>query len=138
MALDELNEAAALSGWDLNVGNLAEALEEGTELILGNVSGQATNEDGSVVGISELVHRLRRTVVTQRRRSAHTVHAGGSHSSTHSTRHWYTSGSTTPRFVLRSGSGDSHGTVAAVNTLHLSESSLLIRLIRKANESIAS
>lgn len=63
MTLDELNETAALSGWDLNVGDLAEALEEGTEFILSDVAGETANEDSGIVGIGELVHGLRSTVV---------------------------------------------------------------------------
>jgi hypothetical protein len=39
--------------------------------------------------------------------------------------------------VLGRGSGDSHGTVAAVDTLHLDESALLIVLVRETDETVA-
>lgn len=58
MAVNELHEAAALARGDLDVGDLAESLEEGAELVLGNVPGQATDEDRGVVRVSELVHGL--------------------------------------------------------------------------------
>jgi len=138
VALDELDKATALSGWDLDVGDLAEALEERAKLILGNIARQASNEDSGVVGVGELVHGLRRTVISHWRRGTHAVHTRRSHASTHSTRHWHTSRSTTTRFVLWSGGRDSHRTVAAVNALHLREGSLLIRLVSKTNETVAS
>lgn len=58
VTVDELNEATTLAGRDLDVGDLAEALEEGAELILGDVARQTANKHGSVVRIRELVHRL--------------------------------------------------------------------------------
>ncbi len=58
VAVDELHEAAALAGRDLDVGDLAEALEEGAELVLGDVAREAADEDGRVVGVRELVHGL--------------------------------------------------------------------------------
>lgn len=138
VALDELDEAAALSGWDLDVGDLPEALEEGAELVLGDVAREATDEDGGVVGVSELVHWLRGSVVADRG-SAHGVHArghvashGGARHTAHGTR-W----STTAGLVLGSGSGDSHGAVTAVDTLHLGESTLLVALIGEADEAVA-
>ena len=67
MAMHELHEAAALAGRDLDVGDLAEALEEGAKLVLGDVARQTTDEDSRVVGIGELIHGLhgveRRTLV---------------------------------------------------------------------------
>ena len=63
VALDELNETTPLSRWDLDIGDLSKALEEGAELIFGYIAGKTANEDGSVVGIGELVHRLRSAVV---------------------------------------------------------------------------
>jgi hypothetical protein len=56
VAVDELNEAAALARRDLDIGDLTEALEEGSELVLSDVARKATNKDGGVVGVSELVH----------------------------------------------------------------------------------
>lgn len=72
MAVDELNEAAALARGDLDVGDLAESLEERSKLILGNVAGKASNEDGGVVGIGELVH-LGGRVKTSVRETLHTT-----------------------------------------------------------------
>lgn len=63
MAMNELHEAAAFAGGDLDVGDLAKALEEGTQLILSDVARQTTNEDGCVVRVRELIHRLHRTLL---------------------------------------------------------------------------
>lgn len=72
VAVDELDKATALSRRDLDVGDLAEALEEGAKLILSHVARQATNEDGGVVGVGELVQAA--------------VHAA-SHTTSHATGH---------------------------------------------------
>jgi hypothetical protein len=56
VAVDKLDKATALARGDLDVGDLAESLEEGTQLILRHVTREATHEDGRVVGVSELVH----------------------------------------------------------------------------------
>jgi hypothetical protein len=138
VTLDELDEATTLSGGDLDVGDLTEALEERAKLILSDVSGQASNENCGVVGVGELVHWLRSTVITQWWGSTHAVHIRCSHATSHSTRHWHTSRSTSSRLVLRSSGRDSHRAVATINTLHLSESSLLVGLVGKANETVAS
>ena len=58
MALDELDEAAALSRGNLDVGDLAEALEERAELVLCHIARQAADEDSGVVGVGELIHGL--------------------------------------------------------------------------------
>ena len=138
VALDELDEATALSGWDLDVGDLPEALEERAELVLGDVAGKATDKDGGVVGVSELVHWLRGTVVADRG-SSHGVHARGHVASHWGARHTAhgTRWSTTARLVLGGCGGDSHGAVTAVNTLHLGESALLVSLIGEADEAVA-
>lgn len=130
VALNELNETTALSRRDLDVGDLAESLEEGTQLVLGDVARQTTDEHSGVVGVGELVHGLGSTV------EAHggTVH-GGVHAS--GTGHAAHVGSNTGTLVLGGGSGDTHGAVAAVDTLHLSEGTLLVGLIREANETVA-
>lgn len=39
MALNELNKTAALSRWNLDVSDLAEALEERAELVLSDITG---------------------------------------------------------------------------------------------------
>lgn len=58
MTMDELNKAAALARGDLNVGDLAEALEERTKFIFGDVARETTHKDGGVVRIGELIHGL--------------------------------------------------------------------------------
>lgn len=130
VALNELNETATLSRRDLDVSDLAESLEERTELILSDITRESTNEDSCVVRVSELVHRLRSTVETHGRSTHWRVHASG-------TRHAHGSGNNTRTFVLGSGGGDAHGTVAAVDTLHLGQSTLLVVLVGEANETIA-
>ena len=136
MTLHKLHETTAFSRGDLDVGDLAEALEEGSQLVLRHVSGQTADEDRCVIWVRELVHRLGSTVVTKRRGSTHRVHAGG-HPTSHSSRHGHTSWSATTGLVLRSSRGDSHGSVSAVDTLHLGEGSLLITLIGKTNKAIS-
>jgi hypothetical protein len=68
VAVHELNETAALARGNLDVCDLAEALEEGTQLVLSDVAREATNEDGGVVGVGELVHlgsRVKATTVAR-------------------------------------------------------------------------
>lgn len=55
VTVDELDKTTALSGRDLDVGDLAEALEERAELVLSDVARQTTDEDSGVVGVGELV-----------------------------------------------------------------------------------
>ena len=62
VTMDELNETASLAGGNLDVGDFAEALEEGTELILGDVAREAANEDCRVVRVGELIHGLAHVV----------------------------------------------------------------------------
>ena len=76
VTLNELNEAASFAWGDLDIGDLAKALEERPEFILGDVSREASNEDGGVVRVSELVHGLRRAIVAHWRGS-HGVHSKG-------------------------------------------------------------
>lgn len=130
MALDELNEATALARRDLDVGDFAESLEERTELILGDIAGETTNEDGSVVWVGELVHRLRSTVEAHGGSAHRGVHAGRARHA-HSTRH------DTRALVLGGGGGNAHGTVAAVDTLHLAQGTLLVVFVGEANETVA-
>lgn len=59
VAMDKLDEATALAGRNLDVGDLSESLEERAQLILSNVARQATNKDGRVVRVGELVHHHR-------------------------------------------------------------------------------
>lgn len=131
MALDELDETAALSRGDLDVGDFTEALEEGAELILSDVARQAANENGGVVGVGELVHGLGSTVE---------AHGGSAHGRVHArgAGHAHSTGSTKAgALVLGSSSRDAHGTVATVDTLHLAQSTLLVVLIGEADEAVA-
>lgn len=130
VALDELDETAALARRDLDVGDFTEALEKRTELILGNVAGEAANENGGVVGVSELVHGLRSTVEAHRGSTHRGVHASRARHA-HSTRH------DTGALVLGGGGRNAHGTVTAVDTLHLTQGTLLVVLIREANETVS-
>jgi hypothetical protein len=128
-----LDETTALSGRDLDVGDLSEALEERAELILGDVAGQATNEDSGVVGVCELVHGLGSTVEGHRRATHGRVHASGTGHTHGST----TVAANTGTLVLGGSGGDTHRAVATVDTLHLGESTLLVVLVREANEAVA-
>ena len=56
MTVDELDEAAALARRNLDVGDLPEALEKGTELILGNVPRESADKNSSIVWVGELIH----------------------------------------------------------------------------------
>jgi hypothetical protein len=125
MSLDELDKTASLSWWDLDIGDLAKALEERAELVLSDIAGQSSNENCGVIWIGELVHWLRSTVVTNWW-STHGVHADWS---------WHT-GWSWPSLVLWGGSGDAHWAVSAVDTLHLSQGTLLIHLIRESDETV--
>lgn len=130
VALDELDETAALAGRDLDVGNLAKALEERPQLILGDIAREAANKDSGVVGIGELVHGLRSTVEAHGGSAHRGVHPGG-------TGHAHSTGHHTRALVLGGSRGDAHGAVAAVDTLHLGQSTLLIVLIGEADKTIA-
>ncbi len=134
MTLHELDETASLAWRNLDVGNLTEALEERTQLILGDIARQTTNEDSGVVGVGKLVHGLGGAIVAHRRRT-HGVHAHAR--ATAALLHAHTAGSTrSTALVLWSGSADAHGAVAAVNTLHLGEGLLLVLLVCEANETV--
>jgi hypothetical protein len=135
VALNELDEAAALSGRDLDIGDLAEALEEGTELVLGDVAGEAADEHGGVVGVGELVHRLGSTVVAGHGRRTHGVHAHGVRATRHAAHTWSTSGAA---LVLGSGGANAHRSITAVDALHLTKSQLLVALVGEADETVAS
>lgn len=131
VALDELDETTALARGNLDVGDLAEALEEGPELILGDVTRETTDEDSGVVGVGELVHGLGSTVEAHGGTAHRGVHASGAGHAAH------VSSADTGTLVLGGGGGDAHGAVAAVDTLHLGESTLLVVLIRETDETVA-
>ena len=139
VALDELNETTALSWWDLDVGDLAKALEKRAQLILSDVAGKTSNKDGGVVWVGELVHWLRSTIVAHWW-GAHGVHAR-SHVSSHAAA-WHATAhsanwAAAARLVLWGSGGDTHWAVAAVDALHLGKSALLVALIGEANKSVA-
>lgn len=134
MALHELHKATAFSGRDLDVGDFTKALKEGTKLVFGYISRKATNENGGVVRVRELVHRLWGTIVADRR-SSHGVHAhwaltSSRHTAAHSGR------SSAASLILRGSRRDPHGAIPAINTLHLGQGALLVIFIRKANEAV--
>lgn len=160
MAVDELDESAALAGGDLHVGDLAKSLEEGAQLVLGDVARQSTDKDSRIVWIGELVHRLLDGVEGVR------VLLIGRHAPTHlaivAGHLWNRTGRALRAMAilvrpanraldwslppkknnmdepgLGGGSRDPHGAVAAVDSLHLNQGALLIALITKANEAVA-
>ena len=141
VALDELDKPASLSRWDLDIGDLTKALEERAKLVLGNIARETADKDGGVVRVGELIHGLRSAVVADWR-IAHGIHAaahltaGSWLSATHTARSTTHATRATTGFVLWGCGRDAHGTVAAVNTLHLLESVLLIRLVRKAYKAV--
>ena len=120
MTLHELHEAATLSRRDLDVGDLAEALEERTELVLSDVSREPTDEDSGVVGVCELVHWLWLAIVSHRWIAHLVVHVWSGW--TRSAAAWHAAHaprSSAASFVLWRRSRDAHGSIAAVDTLHL-------------------
>jgi hypothetical protein len=131
VALDELDETAALARGDLDIGDFSESLEERAELILSHVARKATNKDGGVVGVGELVHGLGSAVEAHRGTTHRGVHAGGAGHAAH------VGSANTGTLVLGGSGGDAHGAVAAVDTLHLGESALLVVLVGEADETVA-
>jgi len=139
MAVDELDEATALARWDLDVGDLSESLEEGSELILSDVARKPAHEDGRVVRVGELVHLGGRIVAAVRETLHSTPHGllrNTSHHGTATVRARASEAVITT--VLGSSSRDSHRSVTAVNTLHLNQGTLLIVLVGEAHKAIAS
>lgn len=74
MAVDELDKAATLARRDLDICYLSKSLEEGSQLVLGDVAGKATDEDGRVIGVGELVHLSGRVKPSVRETSHLTPH----------------------------------------------------------------
>ena len=164
MAVHELHEATALARGDLDVCDLAKALEERPELVLSNITREATNEYGRVVGVGELVHlrgRVEAATVAGERLDAATPHlllrrhTRGHHAAVllsvteavvvtaireKGLANMQTQGGAKLRImhepVLRCSSGEAHGTVATVDTLHLNKGALLVVLVREADETI--
>jgi len=142
VAVDKLNEAATLARGDLDVRDLAEALEEGSKLILSNITRKTTDEDSRIVRIGELVHLsgwVETAVATAVGEAAHLApHLLLRHAAHHGAAAvLVTLTETVVTTVLGGSGGDTHGAVAAVDTLHLNKSALLVILIGKANESVA-
>jgi len=141
VAVDELNETTALARGDLDVRDLAEALEERSKLILSDITRKSTDEDSSIVRIGELVHLsswVETAVATTVGEAAHlTPHLLLRHATHHGAAVVVTVSETVVTAVLGSSGGNTHGTVAAVDTLHLDQSTLLVILIGKANEPVA-
>jgi len=136
MALHELNKAATLSRWNLDVGDFSEPLEERAELVLGDVARKSTDENGSIVGIRELVHGLWSSIISDRSAS-HRIHA---HRrllcSWHPTHNCCLAG--IAALVLGGGGGDAHRSVSAVDTLHLVQGAFLVSLIGETDETVSS
>ena len=139
MTLNELNKATPLSWGDLDVGDFAKTLEERAELILGHVAGKATDKYGGVVGVGELIHWLLWCSIVAN-------WLGWAHSAVHghrtAARHAYGTrgavvGSLVLAAVLRCGGGDTHWAVATVYALHFAQSTLLVALVAKTDESVA-
>ena len=145
MALNELDEATALARRDLHISDFAEALKEGSQLILGDVAREATNENSGVVGIGELVHGLLLVGIAihwrllAHLRISHLI-AWLHHASHHAHATTTTAAAAThvirATFILRGCSRDAHGSVATVDTLHLVQSTLLVIFAREANKAI--
>lgn len=139
MTLYELHETATLPGWNFDIGDLAEPLEERTKLILGDIAREPANKNSGVIRVGELVHRLLLAIVADRWVShivdtTHTwVRPNGSASrhAAHATR-W-----SSASLVLWRCSGDAHRSIAAVYTLHLLKCALLVTFVRKADKAIA-
>lgn len=143
VAVDKLHKAAALARRDLDVGDLTEALEETAELILGNVARKTTNKNRSVVGVGELVHLL----LLELGSSAIALVELGTGGDTveglrlvrvHGRRHLVALLGAVGAVVTVLGrrGGDAHGSVTAVDALHLDQSTLLVLLVREANEAV--
>jgi hypothetical protein len=142
VAMDKLDETAALARRYLDIGDLTKALEERSQLVLGDVAGKTTNEDSGVVGISELVHLSGRvettTVATEALHTTSVPHLLLRHAAHHRTAMLRAlAGESVVTAVLGSSGRNAHRSVTTVNALHLNESALLVVLVREANETVA-
>jgi hypothetical protein len=104
VAVDELDKATALSRGNLDVGDLSESLEERPELILGDVTTEATDEDSRVVRIRELIHglhgRIRGRLLVVEAHGSTPAHGAGSSGTSNLGNHLAGSGSMTGTAVL--------------------------------------
>jgi hypothetical protein len=148
VSMHKLYEATSLARRDFDVSDFTKALEERTEFIFSDISREASNKDGGIVGVRELIHGLTTaTTAAAAATSPSTIvaHRGGTHRvhaerpiagllllHVHSGR---TAGAAT--LVLGGGSRNAHWAVAAVDALHFAKRLLLILLIGKAHEAIA-
>ena len=132
MTLHKLNESTAFSRRNLDISDFTESLKKRTKLVFSHIPRKTSDEDGSVVGIGKLIHRLRSAVVSDRWVS-HRVHSYGPWV----TRHGHPDRANSSRFVFWSGGGNPHRTITAIDTLHLGQGALLVALVGKPNEAIA-
>jgi hypothetical protein len=162
MSVHELDEAASLAGRNLHVGNLAEPLEERSELILGHIARKTSDENRSVVRVGKLVHLrggveatasairgrerpgphvlLRNVVHHGRGRmvTGESMGAGATFVSTCNRKH-PDGGRRLPMAnlpVLGGGCRDPHRTTAAVDSLHFHQGTLLVSLLGEADKSV--
>jgi hypothetical protein len=135
VTLDELDESAAFSRGDLDVGDFAEALEEGTQLILRDISRQSSNKNRGIVRIGKLIHGLLLLLLAVERHGR-TPHGGWVHRAA-GTGHSHSARTTRAALVLGSCRRNTHGSVATVYPLHLAEGSLLVDFVGEADEAIA-
>ncbi len=129
VTLDELNKSAALPGRNLDVSDLSESLEERAKLVLRDIPRKPSNKDCGVVRVRELVHWLRLAIVSDGRTS-HVIHAAHWCSSWATwTWHAHTSRPSTTGLILWCCCGDTHRSVATVDSLHLLQCALLVTLV---------
>jgi len=137
VTVDELDETATLARRDLDIRDLTETLEEGPQLVLGDVAGETTDEDGGVVGVSELVHLGSGIEATVEALGSVPHLLLGHNTAAHHGAVVLAVAKAVVATVLGGGGRDAHGSVAAVDTLHLDKSPLLIVLVGEADESVA-
>lgn len=58
LSLHVLHKTTALSGWDLDVGDVSKALEVLSQLVFGHGRRQAAHKHSCIVGVCELVERM--------------------------------------------------------------------------------
>ena len=144
VALDELDETAALARWNLDIGDLTKSLEERAQFILSDVAREASHEDSGIVGICELIHWLRLLLLLLLLTTVEWLHGWLSHrwiahgTAATATRHTHIHAAThRSTFVLGSRSRNAHRSIAAVDALHLTKSTLLVALVGEADKAVA-
>lgn len=127
MPLHKLDKATPFPRRNLDVCDLSKPLEKRAEFVLSDIPREPPNEYSCIVRVSKLIHRLRSTIISDRR-STHRIH---SNRARHTSR-------STACLIFGGRSGYAHRSVATINTLHLCQSSLLIHFVRKTNETVPS